>query len=195
MKKPVKIIIAVLVALVLGTGIGVGTAVYGYDAVASVRSITNGPWQTNLTYGSEEAGPYIRAATAVHGLLALKQSETIYYFANSDDKGQPLSSDFDYRIEGKTPDARWWSITIYGADEFLIPNELNRYSCNANNVPYDSSGQFSVYISKTPKPGVWVPLGDQKKFLLTLRLYNPGQTVRNGPGTVELPHIIREVSK
>jgi hypothetical protein len=195
MKKPVKILVAVLIALVLGTAIGIGSAVYAYDSVASVRSITNGPWQTNLTYGSEEAGPYIRAATAAHGLLALKQSETIYYSAYTDDNGRPLSSEFDYQIEGKMPDARWWSITVYGSDDFLIANQVNRYSCNANNVTCDPGGKFTVYISKTQKPGLWVPLGDQKKFFMTLRLYNPGQTVRNSPGTVELPHIAREVSK
>ena len=195
MKKPVKILIAILIALVLGTAIGVGSAVYAYDAVTGARSISNGPWQTNLAFGSVQAGPYVRTATAVHGLLALNESETIYYSAYTDDNRQPLSSEFDYRIEGKTPDARWWSITIYGSDDFLIANQMNRYSCNANNVTCDSSGKFTVYISKTQKPGSWVPLGDQKKFFVTLRLYNPGQTIRNSPGAVELPRIIREVSK
>ncbi len=195
MKKPVKIIIAVLVALVLGSAIGVGTAVYAYDPVTSLQSVKDGPWDTNLASGSEQANPYNRAAVAVHGLLALDRSETIYYSAYTDDSGKQLDGNLDYRIEGKAPDARWWSITVYGADEFLIPNELNRYSCNANNVTYDSNGKFVAYVSKTQKQGLWLPLGDQKRFVLALRLYNPGQSVSTSPATVELPHIIQEVSK
>jgi hypothetical protein len=195
MKKPVKIIIAVLIALVVGSGIGFGSAVYAYDAITRLQTVKDGPWQTNLASGSEQANPYNRADTAVHGLLALNQSETIYYVANTDDSGRQLNGNLDYRIEGKAPDARWWSITVYGADDYLIANELNRYSCNAKNVTCDSNGKFVVYISKTQKQGLWLPLGDQKKFVLQLRLYNPGQSVRSSPSTVELPHIFQEASK
>jgi hypothetical protein len=37
-----------------------------------------------------------------------------------------------------------------------------------------------------------LPLGNQNKFSLSLRLYNPGSTVLKNPATVELPHIIKE---
>jgi hypothetical protein len=195
MKKPIKIILGVLVALVLGTGIGVGSAVLAYDNIAAMRGVNNGPWQTNLAVGSEEASPYLRASVAVHGLLALNQSETIYYHAYKDESGNLFNGDNVYRIEGKAPDSRWWSITLYGADDFLVPNDLNRYSYSGNSVTYDKDGKFTIYLSKIQKPGDWLPLGSQKRFSLSLRLYNPGDSVRKNPATVELPHIIREASK
>ena len=195
MKRPVKIVLGVLVALILGGVIGIGSAVLAFEQGASAGNVINGPWRTNLAVGSQQADLYTRAWVAVHGLLALNQSETIYYHAYSDDNNQLLSGDSVYRIEGKAPDARWWSITLYGEDDFLIPNELNRYSYSGNSVTYDRDGKFTIYISKAQQPGDWLPMGDQKKFSLSLRLYNPGEFMRKNPTAVELPHIIREVSK
>jgi hypothetical protein len=195
MKKPVKIILGVLVAIVLGSAIGIGSTILALKIGASVGAVKNGPWRTNLTVGSGQADMYTRAMVAVGGLLALNQSETIYYQALTDDSGQMFSGDNVYRIEGKVPDARWWSITLYGADYFLIPNELNRYSYSGNSVTYDRNGKFTIHISKTRMPGNWLPLGDQKKFFLSLRLYNPGESIRKSPATVELPHIFKEVGK
>lgn len=185
-------VIMILLALLLGPIAGYWTAIKAYKWISSRASIANGPWRTNLTGGSEKADPYTRVAIAVNGILALRQSETIYYSARKDDQGKWLNGDRVYRIEGKKLDARWWSITLYGTDYFLIPNEFNRYSYNMNNVVYDENGRFSFYISNTPREGAWLPLNNNKRFALTLRLYNPGDSVRNNPAGVELPHIIAE---
>ena len=195
MKKPAKILLGVLVAIVLGSVIGIGSARLATKIVYSAGAVTNGPWRTNLTMGSRQANMYTRAAIAYAALFALNQSETIYYSARGDDSGQRFSGDNVYRIEGKAPEARWWSITAYGADGFLIPNEQNRYSYSGNSVIYDQNDKFTIYVSKTRKPGNWLPLGDRKEFTLVLRLYNPREAIRKSPATVELPHIIKEEGK
>ena len=195
MKKPAKIILGILAAIVLGTAIGIGSAPVATKIVYNIGTVKNGPWRTNPTAGSRQANIYMRAAVAFSALFAFNQSETIYYSAMGDDSGQRFSGDNVYRIEGKAPEARWWSITAYGADNFLIPNEQNRYSYSGNNVTYDQNGKFTIYVSKTRKPGNWLPLGDRKKFTLTLRLYNPGEAILKSPATVELPHIIKEEGK
>jgi hypothetical protein len=188
----VVLIVVIVAALLAGAGIGIWSAFKAYKKVSSRAAVRNGPWSTNLANGSEKADPYTRASVAKNGILALNQTETIYYGARVDDKGEYLNGDKVYRIEGKKPDARWWSITLYGTDYFLIPNELNRYSYNMNNVQYDENGNFRFYVSNTPQEGAWLPLNNNKRFALTLRLYNPGDSVRNNPATVELPHIIAE---
>ena len=182
----------IMIALLLGPLAGYWTAVKAYKKLSAKASISNGPWATNLSNGSEQADPYTRVAVAVNGILALRQSETIYYSARRDDKGNWLDGNKVYRVEGKKPDARWWSITLYGTDYFLIPNELNRYSYNMNNVSYDQNGRFSFLISNSPQEGPWLPLNNNKRFTLTLRLYNPGDSVRSNPAGIELPHIIVE---
>ncbi|MFA5077883.1 MAG: DUF1214 domain-containing protein [Dehalococcoidia bacterium] len=195
MKKSVKILLGIVVALLLGGVIGIGSAVLAIERSAVSSSVINGPWRTNLATGSEQHDMYNRAWFAIHALLGLNQSESIYYFAYTDDSGERLNGDNVYRIEGNVPDARWWSITVYGEDDFLIPNEMNCYSYSGNSVTYDQDGKYTIYLSKNQKPGDWIPLGDQKSFSLALRLYNPGDSVRNNPATVDLPHVIEEAGK
>lgn len=195
MKKPVKIILGIMTALVLGTALGAGAVILAFENGASAAGVVNGPWHTSLAVGSQQADPYVRAWVAVHCLLGLPKEETLYYKAYTDDSGQLFSGDNVYRIEGRAPDARWWSITVYGDDDFLIPNELNRYSFSNSTVTLDRDGKFTIYLAREKKAGNWLPLGDQKRFNLTLRLYNPGDTLSRNPATAKLPSIVREVGQ
>ena len=153
--------------------------------------IHNGPWQTNLLTGSATADPYLRTYVAVVGILALNKNETIYYEANHDSAGEPFDGKCSYRIDGKDPDARWWSITVYGTDHFLLPNQAKRYSVTKNNVVRSADGSFSVRLSTTRDEGNWIATSENG-FEVTLRLYNPGESVRARPDAVPLPSITKE---
>jgi hypothetical protein len=197
MKKPFKFVIAVLVALVIGGAIGYFAVGPMLNLITNLSVVKNGPWATSLAIGSTSANPYIRAWVAKHALLALTKSETIYLTAYVDDNGEPLLGNCDYRIESKAPDTRWWSITAYGSDDFLIPNEQMRYSWSCTEMKLEPDGSFRIYLSRTPKEGCWLPAGDAKKLSVTLRLYNPGPVYYDSKtlGTVELPHIVKEGCK
>jgi hypothetical protein len=156
------------------------------------RVTRNGPWQYNTRAGSAAAGPYSRAQMAILAPLALPMSEVIYYVATEDDEGSPLRCDQDYRVEGSPPDARWWSVTAYASDGFLIPNKADRWSFCSETVTPAADGRFSIRLSRTEKPGDWLPTGDGLSFVLALRVYNPGPTVRANPAVANLPAVTRE---
>lgn len=166
----------------------------GLGFMTEKDSIRNGEWYTGLTYGSEQAGMYTRAAVAIMALFALDRSEVIYYTADTDDAGQLMQSSCDYRIEGSSldPYASWWSITVYGGDNFLIPNEQDCYSYTNKNIEYDADGNFTIFLSSTPKTGNWLPTGNQNKIILMLRMYNPAPSVCENLDTIELPDITKE---
>jgi len=126
----------------------------------------------------------------VHGLLALNRNETIYYNAARDSQGNSLAGNCIYRIIGRDPDARWWSITAYGADEYLIANRAHRYSVSKDSIVRRGDGTFVAIASRGQAGANWIPVGDGR-FSLTLRLYNPGAAVRENPGGVNLPSIAR----
>ncbi len=189
MKRFLKYLTCILVALFLG----VGSALWAIKSHARRSWLQNKSWRVNLDIGSKNTGLYSKAAVARAGLFALNKSETIYYVAGTDDEGKPLTSDCDYRIEGKDLDARWWSITLYGADFFLVPNDQKRYSFNGQNVKRKQDGGYIIFASRTAKQDNWLPSGDQDQFYLTLRLYNPAKSVYTNPGRIELPSITREV--
>jgi hypothetical protein len=182
-----RISLCVIAAVVLGFG-----ATWALlDSIAARSAIQNGAWDTNLAVGGAGSGPYLRAAVALTGLFALNRSETIYYSARRDSGGAALDGKCSYRIEGRDPDARWWSITSYAADNFLIPNSANRYSVSQSNAERSLDGSFVIRASVAPESGNWIPTA-REGFTLTLRLYNPGVAVSEGPGDVELPRILKE---
>jgi len=185
MKKVFIAIVIIFISFVLGAGSAYLAITYLGDA----GWVKNGAWKTNLTLGSEEAGMYTRAYVALHALLSLRRSQTIYYYAEIDDLGNPLTSDCVFRIEGEPLNARWWSITAYGDDQFLIPNEEGRYSFNQG---ISNTGGYVIYLSRMPQEGNWLPTGDEKRLFLCLRLYNPADEYYDHPEAVKLPRIIRK---
>lgn len=190
MLRTVKIL-AMLVA-----GIALGLAATWVTVIRGTMGggVSAGPWRTSLYIGSSEGGPYLRAQIAVHGLLALSREETIYYTAARDSDGNALDGHCIYRIEGRDPPTRWWSITAYGADDFLIPNPDDRYAVSMNSVAREADGTFAVTLSKGQAEGDWIPVS-AAPFDVTLRLYNPQSTVVANPAQVALPVIWRVACK
>ena len=102
---------------------------------------------------------------------------------------------------------RWWSITLYGRDGFLVGNKLNRFSFNSRNVPRalgGPSGAFSFRISpRIPSDAERIASGGSAaadllpsgggagKIFLTLRLYHPDDWTlrRGGLERIRLPSI------
>jgi hypothetical protein len=183
-----KLAAKILAMLFLGTALGLlatWLTIFRHDLPGG---ISDGPWKTNLLIGSSGGGIYTRASVAVHGLLALNRSETIYYTASVDDGGKRLNGRCSYLVTGRDPPARWWSITVYGGDDYLIPNPAGRYSISKTSVLRDASGQFVAPVApKASGPNALPTNG--KKFSLTLRLYNPSPAVAADPARVKLPDI------
>jgi hypothetical protein len=187
MKKILQFVVIVLIALVLG----VGSALWVINAAPGFGPVCNGAWTTSPLIGSAEAGMYLRAVIARIALFTLNRTETIYYTAVTDDHGEPLRAECDYLIEGRDIDARWWSITVYGEDHFLVPNAANRYSYNVKNIARDEKGGYKVHLSGTPKQGNWLPSGEKGRLSLTLRAYNPAPSLVENMATARLPRIRR----
>jgi hypothetical protein len=180
--------------LVLVAGIVLGLAATWATVIRGTMGggVSDGPWQTSLLTGSSEGGPYLRALIAVHGLLALGREETIYYTAARDSDGDVLDGNCSYQLEGRDPPTRWWSITAYGADDFLIPNTADLYSVSMNSVARRDDGTFVVTLSQRPAEGNWIPVGPGP-FNLTARLYNPQADVVADPAQVALPAIKKAI--
>jgi hypothetical protein len=174
----------------LGAGIALGLVATWATVIRGTMGggISDGPWRTSLYAGSSEGSPYLRAQIAVHGLLALGREEMIYYTAADDSDGKTLNGNCSYQIEGRDLPARWWSITVYGADDFLIPNSADRYSVSMNSVARRADGTFVVTLSKGQAEGNWTPVSGGR-FSVTIRLYNPQAAVAADPEDVPLPGI------
>ena len=157
----------------------------GADAV-----IKNGAWMgQNLNDVGDDR--LLTARIAVAALFALRSEEVIYLVANADDEGKPLDAQHEYVIKGTPMDARYWSITLYGEDYFLVPNEANRFSFNMMNLHYEKDSSFVIKISADADDGNWLPAGEKGNFYLALRLYHPQKDLVENIETVKLPVIQR----
>lgn len=174
----------VAAALVLGAG----SAWWAIESGESA-SVANGPWRSNPLVGTPAAGVYHRARVAVAGPLALNRSEAIYWTATEDSRGHALTRGRSYRLTGGNPDARWWSITAYDEEGFLIPNPAGRYSVNSANVTCSKEGRFEIRIGQPKQPQDWLPVDGSGPFYLTLRLYQPGPSVTADLRHARLPRI------
>jgi hypothetical protein len=154
--------------------------------------LRNGPWQYHPLLGNVNAGPYLRAQVARLVPAPVNASEAVYFMSGEDNDGNELRCDHNYRIEGRDLEARWWSITCYDEAGYLIPNRRNRYSYTMNNVAHNADGSYTIRLSRSEKPGNWLPTGEGKSFSLVLRLYNPASLLRENLSTAELPRIVWE---
>jgi hypothetical protein len=170
-------------AALVGTALGLFATWLTVVRVGVPAGVENGPWRTDVAAGNPRSNPYTRARVALHGFLALNSRETA---ARHDSEGHRLDGRCVYKISGHDPDARWWSITVYGPDEFLIPNQANLYSVSKTTVAREPDGAFLVQVGGANDGANWIPLGSGR-FSLSLRLYNPGPRVVFDPAQVVLP--------
>ena len=196
-----KIFIGLGLILFCGV-IGGGYAIFSLKSKVENKafSLQNGCWTVNQKMDLKDR--HQRAIVSIAGLFALRETEVLYFVASKDSDGQPLSSDYTYRMEGHAPAARYWSYTMYGNDFFLIENDQNIYGYNMDNIQYidesdnpemasNALGNHQVILSNKSQEGNWLPTGTEDQFYITLRMYNPGPEVYNNLANVVLPTIKR----
>ncbi len=181
--------LTVVVVAAAVTGALLTKPLLGY--LINQQALRNGPWRTSATTGSEASNPWERAAVAVAGLYALTTQEAIYYTAFTDSKGETLRGDCHYRLRGTPPPARWWSITAYGADNYLVANKAGIFGRHAGNLPPQEDGGFNIELSASSQEPSALPTPETGPYSLTLRLYNPAAEVIAQLTTIPLPVIDR----
>lgn len=178
-----------LIAALAGLLTGAVSAVFLVFGPLEIGGTAVGPWRTNEHIGAPEAGPLVRAAVARRGLLALNRSETVYFTAWHDDDGDALREECRYEVTGRGLPARWWSLTLYGEDDFLPRNGDNAHALTQTDL---GGGEWSLIVGPSSAPDeAWLNSRNAGDFSITLRLYHPEDVVREAPQTLDLPAVRR----
>ena len=163
-----------LAALALGAGAGAWGAAWITGRGERLNQIEKDGWTGSLSVGSPHADPWTRAVTAQVGLMALDRREAVYFHRYRDETGRPLDERCAYEISGGDLPARWWSITLYAADEFLARNDDGAPSIDATGVSRDADGRWRARAAPTRQGAAdWLSSRDAGAFSLAIRLYNP----------------------
>ena len=147
-----------------------------------------GPWWTDSTLSSGNAGLYPRARAARFFPYALPVSEAVYFVAYTDSAGKPLRRGCTYCIHGRDLETRWWSIAAY-EDNCLIPNSHNRYSFSKTTIQRRDDGTWTIRFSPREQSENWLPnASGAGQLKLVFRCYGPGQNL-NSSDPAGLPTI------
>jgi DNA sulfur modification protein DndE len=129
-----------------------------------------------------------RALIALVGLGANLNVDASYPNCQMDEAGEKLHGANRYIIhfeKGQLPPVNaFWSITLYGPDDLLVANSINRYAVgDRDQLKYNKDGSLDIYIQQEnpgkKKEANWLPAG-KEGFSLTMRLYWPKDSFMNG---------------
>jgi len=182
-----RAIIILALGIVLGVASAAGAIIRGGD----LGGINLGPWATPLDAGGTHRGIYTRAVVAIRATLGLSRAETIYFAAHQDSTGAALTGNCTYRLHGPDLPARWWSITLYGRDHYLIDNPEHRYSYASANIARADKGDIDITIGPQKAPGNWLDTANVPHLVLLTRLYQPLPDAATAPAGIKLPIIER----
>lgn len=181
-----------LIGAIAGVGVGVAGAAYAVRSGALGSGTSIGPWRTGTDFGTAEADARTRAVVALSGLLALPAREARYYTAATDDSGAPLDGRCIYRVTGGELPARWWSLTLYDAEGYLVPNAAGVFSVQSAALAPAERAAWTITVAPDRRSGHWLPTGRVERFDLTLRTYLPADSGRSTPSRAILPRIAKE---
>lgn len=182
-------LLAVGIGLVAGAASAVAVS-GGAIAGSGAGRLDVGRWSTDLTVGGAAAGPWVRARVARVGLLALPRAETVYFDRTTDEAGQPLDPACTYAISGGPLQTRWWSVTVYGADQMLVRNDDKAHSIDATRAG-GGPWQATLGSARPPGGGLWLSTAGATAPILMVRLYNPKPSDDAALAGLALPRVER----
>lgn len=158
------------------------------EAATKVGTLENNWNVTRSGVGSYGTNYKMRSFIALIGLGANLNADASYPNCQLDADGNKLDGSKKYVIhfnKGETPPANaFWSLTMYGPDELLVANPINRFAIGDRNpLKYNADGSLDIYIQNErpskDKEANWLP-APTTGFSVTMRLYWPKESFLNG---------------
>jgi hypothetical protein len=145
-------------------------------------------WTTQTNGAAFGTDYFTRTAIAKSNILVNKPNETKYSYLDLDDSGERLHSRNRYTVTfagDKMPPVRgFWSLTLYDAQHFFVPNDIKRYSLGTKNkdLKRNADGSLTIYVQADPPDDPawranWLPAPKGAEFSLFMRAYWPDAAV------------------
>ncbi len=156
--------------------------------VSSLARVVNG-WSMNTDTMGVYGNYYLKRAIITQlGLGANLPEDAIYPINLADDTGKPLDGANRYVLHFESnaipPVNAFWSVTLYDAEGYQVPNNLNRFAVSSwMPFKFGPDGSLDLYF-QNESPGAdkeanWLP-APKGPFNLTMRLYAPKSDALTG---------------
>jgi hypothetical protein len=151
-------------------------------------------WSTISNESAFGTDYFTRTAVARSNILVNSPAETKYYYLDLEAKGGRLNGANQYRVtfaKAQTPPCHgFWSLTLYDAEHFFVPNEIGRYSVGTKNkdLQFDPDGSLTIYVqpdapNDARQRANWLPSPKDADFTLYIRAYWPKAPILDGSWT------------
>ena len=180
-----RLLLGTLFAFAAAALIGLGATWFALKEGIAYGGITIGAWTAWPKNGTPGIDPYARAMVARSGELPVGSGDGVTFYARTDDDMRPLDGRCDVALSGTTPQARFWTLTLYDPEGKLVANSVQRHGFTSQELIRSASGTFGITIGPRARPGNWLPTGGVERYVLALRLYDTpvGLATRSGPDT------------
>lgn len=190
--KVLRVPFLIAVALTIAFGGGILSAMWALQASAGFGAIRLGVWQAFPEAQTASADPYARSHRAKAGRLLYGSAEGLVFTATEDEQGRRLNANCTYRLHGRTPTARTWTLYAANAAGRRLPAAASRPSSfNARTVLRQQDGSFDIVISTAPQPGNWLALPQAGSFSLVLTLLDTPVAGSSGLIGLNMPELER----
>jgi hypothetical protein len=181
----VRLLLGTLFAFATAALIGLGATWFTLKEGVAYGGITIGAWTAWPKNGTPGIDPYARAMVARSGELPVGSGDGVTFYAHTDDAARPLDGRCDVELSGTTPQARFWTLTLYYPEGKLVANSVQRQGFTSQEIIRSARGTFEITIGPRARPGNWLPTGGIERYVLALRLYDTpvGLATRSGPDT------------
>ena len=180
------------IAATIAVGLMVGLLSGWWAMTRGMGGENHSGWYGSSVTGSTNADPWLRARVAIAGLLALTRDQAIYLTRKTDDSGEPLRESCRYRVTGGDLPGRWWSVTVYAADNYLPRNQDDALSFDSTEVVRDATGRWSAVLAPSrPQGEAWASTRNAGDYDITLRIYQPSPSAQADYGSIPLPRVTR----
>ena len=180
-----RLLVGALLCFAIAAAVGVGSTWLAVSRGVTIEGLTVGAWTARPKIGTTEIDPYARAEIERRGELQLALGDGVAFVAQTDDTDRPLDGRCDVTIRGVTPQARFFTLTLYDPNGKLVGNIINRFGFTSQELIRQSDGSFEVAVGPRARPGNWLPTGGVDHYVLALRLYDTpvGLATRSGRDT------------
>ncbi len=177
-----RLLIGLLLAFAVAASVGLGTTLYSLQGGTPFGAFTVGAWTAWPRTGTPDIDPYARAMVARSGELPMGAGDGIAFVATRDDDGTPLDGRCDVTVSGLTPQARFWTLTLYDSEGRLVGNSLKRHGFSSQEVVRSSEGGIDISVAPRARAGNWLPSGGVERFMLVMRFYDSPIAVASRTG-------------
>ena len=188
-----RLVLGSLFAFVVAAMLGLGATWLALSKGAAFGGVTIGAWTAWPKTGTPDIDPYARAVVAQTGRLPIGSGDGVAFYARGDDAGKPLDGRCDTALDGITPQARYFTVTLYDLEGRLVANAVQRQGFTSQELIRRTDGTFEITIGPRARPGNWLPTGGIERYMLVLRLYDTpiGLATRSGR-EAPMPTIIQK---